>query len=283
MSQDVTQLLLPPGDHAALQIAVKALERPNLAAKIADYAGVPINRVLNMLPKAANRQLSGLVRSAVMTGLEVAVDTLNEKPPPSPAVGFSSFLAGVTGGVSGLFGFGALAVELPLTTTLMLRAIAEIARHEGEDLSKLEARLACLEVFAYGTKKTGESVDVGYYAARALISKYTTDAAAFILERGAVDASAPVISNLVGEIVSRFGLVVSDKVAAGAVPIIGAMFGATINVIFMDHFQRIAKAHFTLRRLERIHGGANVRHHYTTIASGLAMTRGVAMTSVASS
>jgi len=279
MSQDVTQILLPPADHAALQRAVKTLESPNLAAKIADYAGIPVNRVLNLLPRAANRQLSGLVRSAVLTGLDVAVDTLNEKPPPSPAVGFSSFLAGVTGGVSGLFGFGALAVELPLTTTLMLRAIAEIARHEGEDLSKLETRLACLEVFAYGTKRTAENVDIGYYAARALISKYTNDAAAYILERGALDASAPVISNLVSEIVSRFGLVVSDKVAAGAVPVIGAVCGATVNVIFMDHFQRIAKGHFTLRRLERLHGSAGIRQHYNAIASTLAVTRGVATAS----
>ncbi len=71
----------------------------NLAARIADYAGIPVNRVLGLLPKAANRQLSGLVRTAVMKGLEVAVDTLDEKPPPAPAVTFSSFLAGVTGGV----------------------------------------------------------------------------------------------------------------------------------------------------------------------------------------
>jgi hypothetical protein len=283
MSQDLTHPSLPPRDHAALHAAVKALESPNLAARIADYAGIPVNRILNLLPRSANRQLSGMVRSAVMQGLEVAVDTLNDKPPPSPAVGFSSFLAGVTGGVSGLFGFGALAVELPLTTTLMLRAIAEIAQHEGEDLSKIEARLACLEVFAYGTKRTSDNVDIGYYAARALISKYTSDAAAYILERGAVDASAPVISNLVGEIVSRFGLVVSDKVAAGAVPIIGAVCGATVNVIFMDHFQRIAKGHFTLRRLERIHGSATVRHHYTAIASGLAVARGVPVASGARS
>jgi hypothetical protein len=276
MSQDLTQFLLPPGDHAALQVAVKTLESPNLAARIADYAGIPVNRVLNLLPKAANRQLSGLVRSAVMRGLEVAVDTLNEKPPPAPAVGFSSFLAGVTGGVSGMLGFAALAVELPLTTTLMLRAIAEIARHEGEDLSKLEARLACLEVFAYGTKRTNDNVDIGYYAARALISKYTNDAATYLLERGAVDASAPVISNLVSEIVSRFGLVVSDKVAAGAVPVIGAFCGATVNVIFMDHFQKIAKGHFTLRRLERLHGSASVRQQYAAIAGRLVSTRGAA-------
>jgi len=151
----------------------------------------------------------------------------------------------------------------------MLRSIAEIARHEGEDLSTLEARLACLEVFAFGTKRTDENVDVGYYAARTLISKYTSDVAALFLERGAIDVSAPVVSNLVTEIVSRFGIVVSDKIAAGAVPIIGALSGATVNVIFMDHFQKIAKGHFTLRRLERIYGSAHIRQHYATLATTL--------------
>jgi hypothetical protein len=257
---------IAPADHAALKNAVKYLEGRNFAAKLADYAGVPVNRVLGVLPKAVNKQLSGLVRSAVMKGLEVAVDTLDDKPPRSPAMGFSSFLAGVTGGVSGLFGFGALAFELPLTTTLMLRAIAEIAQHQGEDLSTIEARLACLEVFAYGAKRADENLDVGYYAARALISKYSHDIAALALERGAIDASAPVVASLVSEIVSRFGLVVSDKVAAGALPILGAVGGATVNIVFMDHFQRVAHAHFTLRRLERTYGSAHIKERYAELA-----------------
>jgi EcsC protein family len=261
MSQDRHPLHLSPADHAALQMAVKQLENPNFAARLADYAGAPVNRFLSLLPRTVNRQLSGLVHSAVMKGLDVAVDTLDEKPPPEPLTGFSSLLAGVAGGVGGLFGFRALAVE-PLTTTFMLRAIAQIAQHEGEDLTQLEARLACLEVLAYGSKRTANTIDVGYHAARALISKYTGDIAALFLERGAIDASSPVVSNLVAEIVSRFGLVVSDKVAASAVPIIGAVSGATINVIFMDHFQKIAKGHFTLRRLERTYGSAHIRHHY---------------------
>src|SRR3984885_8435737 len=256
---------IAPADHAALKNAVKYLEGRNFAAKLADYAGVPFNRVLGVLPKAVNKQLSGLVRSAVMKGLEVAVDTLDDKPPRSPAMGFSSFLAGVTGGVSGLFGFGALAFELPLATPLMLRAIAEIGQHPGEDLTTLESRLACLEVFAYGAKRTDENLDVGYYAARTLISKYTHDIAALALERGAIDGSAPVVASLVGEIVSRFGLVVSDKVAAGALPILGAVGGATVNIVFMDHFQRAPHAPFTLRRLERPYGSSHIKQRYAEL------------------
>jgi EcsC protein family len=267
MTDDVTLLAITPADDTALKNAAKQLEGRNFAARLADYAGVPVSRVLGFLPRAVNRQISGMVRNAVMKALEIAVDTLDEKPPRTPMTGFSSFLAGVTGGVGGLFGFGALAVELPMTTTLMLRAIAEIAQHQGEDLSTLEARLACLEVFAYGAKHNPENVDVGYYAARALISRYTHDVAALALERGGIDASAPVVASFISEIVSRFGLVVSDKAAASAVPVLGALGGATVNMVFMDHFQRIAQGHFTMRRLERIYGSANIRARYNELAA----------------
>jgi hypothetical protein len=267
MIAELATVLSQP-DREALKLAVHNLENPNFAARLADYAGVPVNRVLGILPKFANGQLSAMVRSAVMKGLDVAIDTLEEDATLPPLTGFSSFLAGVTGGVSGLIGFAALPFELPLTTTFMLRAIAAIARHEGEDLSQIEARLACLEVFAFGAKRpAGQQIDIGYYAARALLNKYTSEIAAFVAERGAVDVSAPVVTSLVSEIVSRFGLVVSDKAAAGALPILGAVGGATVNVIFMDHFQRIAQGHFALRRLERTYGSATVRQLYADIST----------------
>ena len=268
MTPDLAPQQLSKIDHTALTQAVKSLENPNFAARLSDYAGVPVNRVLGFLPKIANNQLSAMVRSAIMKGLDVGIDTLEDEPPPTPATWLSSFLAGVTGGVSGLVGLAALPVELPLTTTFMLRAIAAIARHEGEDLSKIEARLACLEVFAHGSKQRNEKVDnIGYYAARALLGKYTHDIVTFVAERGALDVSAPVVRSMVSEIASRFGLVVSDKVAAAALPILGAVGGATVNVIFMDHFQRVAQAHFTLRRLERTYGTATVRQRYAELAT----------------
>jgi hypothetical protein len=83
-----------------------------------------------------------------------------------------------------------------------------------------------------------------------------------MLERGVVSASSPIVAKLVGDIVTRFGLVVSDMAAASAVPIAGAFGGATVNMIFMDHFQRMARGHFTVRRLERIYGVELIRDTY---------------------
>ena len=40
-----------------------------------------------------------------------------------------------------------------------------------------------------------------------------------------------------------------------------------LPAVFMDHFQRIAKGHFTLRRLERTYGSAVIRKHYDAMAA----------------
>jgi hypothetical protein len=244
-----------------LDRAATALETPNFAARLADYAGKPINRVLDVMPAAVNKRLNAVVEKAILRCLAVAVDSLDEQKAP-PAQWMASALAGVSGAIGGAFGLAALPVELPFTTTLMLRAIADIARHEGEDLTRLQTRLACLEVFALGARRAKNRTDVGYYAARAMLSRLTDDACALLIERGIAGASAPVVNGLVVEVASRFGLVVSDKVVASAIPVLGALGGTAVNVLFTDHFQRIASAHFTIRRLERIYGLPAVHEHY---------------------
>ena len=82
----------------------------------------------------------------------------------------------------------------------------------------------------------------------------------------AAGASAPVVTGFVAEISSRFSIVVSDRVAASALPVLGALGGATVNVIFMDHFQRIAQGHFTVRRLERQYGAKTIQRQYAELA-----------------
>ena len=63
-------------------------------------------------------------------------------------------------------------------------------------------------------------------------------------------------------VAERFGIVVSEKAVAEAVPIVGAVGGGTINLIFIDHFQEVAHGHFTVRRLERKYGTEFIRLEY---------------------
>jgi len=122
-------------------------------------------------------------------------------------------------------------------------------------------------VFALGARRTAVRTDLGYFAARALMTRLTGNATAYVVERGAAELSGVMVNSLVAEIVSRFGIVVSDRLAASALPVMGAVGGATVNVIFMNHFQQVAQGHFTVRRLEREYGPETVRLHYAELAA----------------
>jgi EcsC protein family len=84
-----------------------------------------------------------------------------------------------------------------------------------------------------------------------LLAKSVAEAARFIVDRGVLAEGGPGLVRLLAQIASRFGVIVAQKLAAQAVPIIGALGGAAVNYAFIDHFQEIAQAHFTVWRLER--------------------------------
>ena len=144
---------------------------------------------------------------------------------------------------------------------LMLRSIADIARSEGEDLSSLEARLACVEVFAIGGRsQSDDAAELGYYEVRFAMALHFS-AVASLAEHGSA-RSLPATVNLIRAVASRFGVVISEKAGAQLVPVVGAAAGALINTVFMQHFQDMARGHFTIRRLEREYGADAIRTAY---------------------
>lgn len=94
------------------------------------------------------------------------------------------------------------------------------------------------------------------------MAKAVSDALRHIAEKGIIEKGAPAIVSLIAAVASRFSISVSEKAAAQAIPILGAVGGAIINTMFIDHFQRMARGHFIVRRLERVHGIYEVRRVY---------------------
>jgi hypothetical protein len=125
-----------------------------------------------------------------------------------------------------------------------------------------------LQVFALGgLKGEADAANSGYFAVRGLLAKSVAEAARFIVDRGVVAEGAPVLVRLIAQIASRFGVVVRQKLAVQAVPVIGALGGAAVNYAFIDHFQEIVRAHFIVRRLERRYGKEAVRTAYEKLSS----------------
>ncbi len=252
-----------------LRRAVELLENPSFIARITDFIGQPVEKFINYLPSQASGKIQDAVKITLDKLMSLSVRTMNEGFVGPASTLTHKIASGLSGAIGGVFGLPALAFELPVSTSIILRSIADIARSEGEDITTLQARLACLEVFALGGRtEADEGTDTGYYAVRAVLAKAVSDAAKHIAEKGLSQKSAPVIARFIAQLSSRFGAVVSEKAAAQAVPVIGALGGATINLLFVDHFQDVARGHFIVRRLEREYGKEEVQKEYTKILSG---------------
>jgi len=246
-----------------LESARRALENPGLAARIGDLVGTPIERGFELLPPGWNKAVNDAARKSVEAAFDVALSTLDHDSNRPPSNWWHKVSAGTSGALGGAFGLAALAVELPVSTTIMLRSIADIARSQGEDLRGPEGRLQCIQVLALGgPSKSDDAAEAGYFAARAGLAKAVSDAASHLAGKGLSSSGAPAVVRLISQIASRFSIVVSEKAAAQAIPIVGAFGGALINTVFIEHFQTMGNAHFTIRRLERIQGHDEVRLQY---------------------
>jgi hypothetical protein len=249
-----------------LKKAKTLLENPGIAAKITNLLGTPIEKGFELLPDNWNVKVGELTQEALSKAVHAAVFTMKDSPGEETSNSWHKIAVATTGGVGGFFGLTALAVELPISTTIMLRSIADIARSEGEAISKIESKIACIEVFAFGgPSKSDDASGSGYFAVRSALAQSVTKAAEYIAEKGLAEESAHAFVRLIIKIAERFSIQVSEKAAAQAVPAIGAAGGAIINTLFIDHFQDMALGHFIVRRLERKYGKEVVEATYKTV------------------
>jgi hypothetical protein len=255
---------LTAADLQHLKAAKEVLENPGIAAKLAAVVGAPLEKGIKMLPRRLQGSVHKATQSALMKALDIAVTSLGKKVTETPSRNkLHRLAAAASGAAGGAFGIAALAWELPISTTLMLRSIADIAAAEGHDPRHLDTKLDCLTVFGLGAETDPDNpAESGYFAARTALAGAVTEAAKHLAKKGVTSGSAPALVRLVTLIGSRFGVVVSEKAAAQAIPILGAAGGAIINTIFIGHYQDMARGHFIVRRLEKIHGAEPVRDAY---------------------
>jgi hypothetical protein len=256
--QDPTPELAIPGqpgsagplsvaERAAALAALRRLQAgPGLLMRGADMLAWGVSsaarfgaRGLRLAPGLEER-LRGLAHALLEQATSVAVIGLDA--PRSLArqrlLDVAVVTSGATGGALGLAGF---APDAALTTLAILRAIATEAARNGENPTDAETRRACLEVFLLDGESllrgdsAREEQELPYYAARLLL-------------RG-----QPVAA-LLNQAAARYGVVLSQKAVAASIPLLGAATGAALNMGFLSHYRDVARAHFFLRRMERLHG-----------------------------
>lgn len=257
---------LSPLDLAALKQAKNNIEDIGWAMKGLNKVGNIIESRLALLPQKQQQWLQQLsykvLHSVVKGNLMTMKQQKNQSAPLNKTYKALVTSSGLLGGAMGVSAF---AVDLGIATKFMMRSIMDIARSEGEDLSTLDSQLACLQVFALGGKsKHDNSLETGYYASR--IAANTAVSGGVKTIDGLLKGSANPVLQFIATVASRFSIQVSEKFVAQAVPIIGAVGGASINLAFIHHFQTMAKAHFAIRRLERIYGEATIKEQYEKLS-----------------
>ncbi len=269
MSETTTLVIphrLPADERAALEVAWRRLERPSFAARASHYLGVPLEYGFQRLAPGIRTRLERATDAALERAFEVAVASL--EPLPASAGRHRALSIGL-GAAGGFFGPLGLAAELPVTTMLLLRTIADTARREGEDLAEVDTRLACLEIFALGSPSPADdAAETGFFELRTAL--------AVELARGGWPVAAlwggasPAHTALLQALAKRFGLVVSQKAAARAIPVVGAVTAAGLNALFFEHYLDVARGQFVKRRLERRWGRMLVAEEYARIGEAMA-------------
>jgi len=265
---------LTKSELATLEEAYTMLENPSWWVQLSSAAGMPVEAVTRELSKKAPEAVVNVVSKSTHRAIEFVMQSAvwtmrgEEQGPASPRLHQAAALT--TGAVAGFFGLGTLIVELPLTTGIMFRSIADIARAEGESPKDPETMMNCMQVFAMGSRLSDkdDAAETSYYGVRVALSKVVTDALQYVASHGVGSASAPPLVRLISAVAARFGIVVTQKAMAQAIPIIGAVGGGLVNTVFISHFQDMARGHFSIRRLERRYGDDVVKNAYLQLKSG---------------
>ncbi|QSX78873.1 EcsC family protein [Agrilutibacter solisilvae] len=268
-------------DMHELRRAVALLERPSLSIQIANLIGSPVDWAVSKLPGFVTRRIQSAVRAALYRACDAALFTLKDAPRAQASTRLHKLAAAGSGAVGGFFGWAGLVAELPVSTTIMMRAVADIARSEGFSLQEPAVQAACIEVFALGGRsEDDDAAESGYYAMRGMVAEVGRHTAAelarqvgdksveaFTRKLSARDAGH-VMARLIESVAARFGVVITEKTAAQMVPVLGAAAGATLNTLFTSHYQDMARGHFIVMRLERSYGHALVQSAYRDVYRG---------------
>ncbi|MCV9877573.1 EcsC family protein [Brenneria izbisi] len=258
--------------------ALALLEAPSITIQLANLVGGPIEWSLSKLPAVVKNKVQDVVHTALHKSVDAALFTLDDAPKRASSPKTHKLVAATSGAVSGFFGAAGLLVELPVSTTIMMRSVADIARSEGFSLTDFSVKAACVEVFALGgNSKNDDAADSAYYASRAALADITKHATRELVDlaskKGMEKASARITTSQAGRtlarvidaVATRLGITITEKMAAQIVPVIGAASGAAINTLFIHHYQNMARGHFIIKRLEEKYGEAEIKSAYVRL------------------
>jgi hypothetical protein len=186
------------------------------------------------------------VERAVAGALSAAWEAAGRAPRPARRAPMAAaVMAGAAGGAGGL---PTALAEVPVTVTLLMAAIRAEAEAQGFDPADPAIRAEGLRVFTQGGPFEGdEGIDTSFLSARLTIT-------------------GPALHGLIATVAPKLAAALGQKLAAQAVPVLGAAAGAALNAAFLSCYRELAAVRFGLMRLAVLHGPEPVARAYAEAA-----------------
>ena len=211
------------------RIARRYKQAGGVGINVLNVIGGQAENLLDRLPARVRKQLE----SATVRALDHAMSAAHKSRShvPDQASWLNTAVSAAMGAAGGAGGLPTALAELPVTTTLLLRVIEGVAVEHGFDPELESVRFDCVQVFsAAGPLADDDGSDLAFLTARLALSGKAVQA-------------------IIHKVAPRLAGVMGQKLAAQAVPVLGAVAGAATNYAYTSYYQDMAHVHFGLRRL----------------------------------
>lgn len=221
-------------DLIDIEAELDALARRHRAAnglgmQVLNLIGGKAESLLDKLPTPVRDRLDTATEKALNVAMKAAHGSRSVvKDQPG---WLNTAVATAMGAAGGFGGLPSALAELPVTTTVLLRAIQGVAVEHGFDPESESVQFDCIRVFAAaGPLAKDDGADL-----------------AFLTTRVALQGKA--VQSLIQTVAPKLAAVLGQKLAAQTVPVLGAVAGAATNYAYTSYYQEIAHVHFALRKL----------------------------------
>lgn len=229
-----TDLILPDISDEIRALARRHRAASNVGMQVLNLVGGQAENLLERLPDAAKDGIEKATIRALETAMQAAGRSRNVVPDQKSWL--NTAMATAMGAVGGVGGLPTALTELPVTVTVLLRAIQGIAAEHGFDPADPAIARECLHVFAAaGPLAEDDGADMAFLTARITLTGAT-------------------VHGLIARIAPRLATALGQKLAAQTVPVIGAAAGAATNYAYTSYYQQMAHVHFGLLRLAQDSG-----------------------------
>ncbi|WP_120633414.1 EcsC family protein [Ruegeria sp. EL01] len=197
--------------------------------KLLNKLGGSAESLLDQLPDPVRQGLTSATEHALWAAIHAAQGSRRAVPDQKPWV--NTAVTTAMGAAGGLGGVSTALVELPATTTMLLRSIQGAAAREGFDPAEENVKFDCVRVLsAAGPLSYDDGADLGFFSVRLTLT-------------------GPAMQRLIAAVAPRLSVVLGQKLAAQSIPVLGALAGGGTNFIYTRYYQQVAHVHFGLRRL----------------------------------